>query len=210
LESATPVAITCYTPADTGPSTPPIPPSPPTEAITVIAGQVQDLQVQVQDDTQTYPSQRLPDIRRLSVHSLLSGPSNLSCLTNETNSDVRIQVKSSPPSPCHDQSDDTTTWGNEWGLKDLDVHKNDDMNPITGSPPIDIVHLELDTEIGGFGDGHYYNKPVAIKIPKSLEPLPSKLLENPMNILVSRLSSLVQLTLADTLLVFREFLRTIN
>jgi hypothetical protein len=186
---------------------PAIPPSPPTEAITVIAGQVQVLQDQVQDDTQTYPSQRLPEIRRLSVHSLLSGPSNLSCLTNETNSDVRIQVKSSPPH-CHAESDDTTTWGCDWGLKDLDIQKNDDMDAITGSLPIYFVHLELDTEIGGFGDGHYYDKPVPITIPKSLEPLPSTLLCNPMNLLVSRFSSSVQLTLADTYLVFREFLGT--
>lgn len=33
----------------------------------------------------------------------------------------------------------------------------------------------------------YYDKPVPVTIPKLLEPLPDKLLENPMNLLVSTL-----------------------
>jgi hypothetical protein len=36
-----------------------------------------------------------------------------------------------------------------------------------------------------FETGAYYDKPVHVSIPRALEPLPSRLLENPMNLLVS-------------------------
>ncbi|KAF8847856.1 hypothetical protein BDZ45DRAFT_709511 [Acephala macrosclerotiorum] len=121
-----------------------------------------------------------PDLRRLSVSSLLSGP---------------------PGIPYqNDYYQDTTTWGIDRGFKDLDIGKNDDANAISGSSPVakrDHLEFVLDDEGHtppefGFGmetnntaldSGNYYDKPVAINIPRVLEPLPNKLLENPMNLL---------------------------
>jgi hypothetical protein len=144
-----------------------------------------------------------PDLRRLSVSSLLSGPPGIPYQNERTysaksNSDIQdwsLELR--------DVYQDTTTWGIDRGFKDLDIGKNDDMNAISGSSPValrDHLDLVLDEDGGfipiefGFGmetndtafdSGGYYDKPVAICIPRALEPLPNKLLENPMNLLVS-------------------------
>jgi hypothetical protein len=162
----------------------------------ITASQPQALLDRVQDLTQSYPSERLPDVRRLSLSLLLEGALNLSYLKNHATSNARVEKQfESPPSPYYGTFDDTTTYGIDRGFKDLDIGRNNDMNAITGSSPVDDEHLELVTGIGGFGDGHYYDKPVPINIPRILEPLPNKLLENPMNLLVSGFSSFLQLTL---------------
>jgi hypothetical protein len=162
----------------------------------ITASQPQTLLDQVQDLTQSYPSQRLPDVRRLSVSSLLSTPPGRPYLRNQTTSNAsdEKQFESPPSPPYYAIYDATTTWGIDRGIKDLDIGRNDDMNAITGSSPVDNGHLEHVTGIGGFRDG-YYDKPVPINIPRILEPLPTKLLENPMNLLVGSFSSFVQITL---------------
>ncbi len=84
----------------------------------------------------------------------------------------------------------------------LDLGSNDDANAISGSSPRTSRSTSLadgdDDEPGspaefGFGlqstclegeAGGYYDKPVVILIPRSMEPLPAKLKENPMNVLV--------------------------
>lgn len=161
------------------------------------------------DGYKTYPSkvsphgvQESPDLRRLSVSSLLSGPPgmpypNERTYSNKSNSEVQdwsLELR--------DVYQDTTTWGIDRGFKDLDIGKNDDMNAISGSSPVAMRdHLDLvldedgeftpiefgfgmETNNTAFENGGYYDKPVAICIPRALEPLPSKLLENPMNLLV--------------------------
>jgi hypothetical protein len=153
--------------------------------------------------TSPHGAQESPDLRRLSVSSLLSGPPGMAY-----NNDRNYVPRSNPEVQdwsvqYQDVYQDTTTWGIDRGIKDLDIGKNDDMNAITGASPIAMRdHLELvldeDGELMpiefGFGmemnntafeNGGYYDKPVAICIPRVLEPLPSKLLENPMNLLVS-------------------------
>ena len=148
-------------------------------------------------------SQDSPDLRRLSVSSLLSGPPGIS------HQDRNNGPRSNPDSqdwtiPYQDLYQDTTTYGIDRGFTDLDIGKNDDANAISGSSPIamrDHLELVLDEEGEfipvefGFGmetfnstafeNGGYYDKPVPVCIPRALEPLPSKLLENPMNLLVS-------------------------
>jgi hypothetical protein len=88
------------------------------------------------------------------------------------------------------------------GLPDEDTPKNDDANAIMiFSPPASRENTmgwpnKPDqnndfTELGtgqrsrdmAFEPGGYYAKPVPIKIPQSLESLPSQLLENRMNLL---------------------------
>jgi hypothetical protein len=157
-----------------------------------------------------------PDLRRLSVSSLLSGPpgiSNHNERTYGTKSNSEVQDWSLE---LRDVYQDTTTWGIDRGFKDLDIGKNDDMNAISGSSPVAMrEHLDLvvdeegefmpiefgfgmDTNNTAFENGGYYDKPVAICIPRALEPLPNKLLENPMNLLVSfslALTTRLQLTL---------------
>ncbi|KAH8665225.1 fungal-specific transcription factor domain-containing protein [Tricladium varicosporioides] len=138
-----------------------------------------------------------PDVRRLSVNSLLSGPPGIP-YQSTPNSNPEVL---SWPEQYQDVYQDTNTWGIDRGIKDLDIGKNDDMNAISGSSPAamrDHLELVLNDDGGfmpvefGFGmemnntvfeNGGYYDKPVSISIPRALEPLPSKLLENPMNLL---------------------------
>ncbi|KAI1339622.1 hypothetical protein F5Y15DRAFT_416015 [Xylariaceae sp. FL0016] len=141
-----------------------------------------------------------PDVRRLSVNSLLAGPPSLRVLQDEANGGVRSML---PPSSTQGRhSSEPTFYGVDRGFPDRDLGKNDDMNAISGSSP--LLQREVpDTPVGespeelfwnefGFGvetnevndeEGGYYSKPVQIYIPRNLEPLPSKLIENPMNLL---------------------------
>lgn len=152
--------------------------------------------------TSPHGAQESPDLRRLSVSSLLSGPPGIPQY-NDRNHAPRSNPEVQDWSVLYqDVYQDTTTWGIDRGIKDLDIGKNDDMNAITGVSPVAIRdHLELvldedgelipvefgfgmETNNTAFENGGYYDKPVAISIPKALEPLPGKLLENPMNLLV--------------------------
>jgi hypothetical protein len=144
-------------------------------------------------------TQDSPDLRRLSVESLLSGPPGIP-YQNGPSSNPEVQTWSEG---YQDVYQDTTTWGIDRGFKDLDIGKNDDASAISGSSPVALRdHLELvlnedggfmpvefgfgtETHNAAFKNGGYYEKPVAICIPRALEPLPNKLLENPMNLLVS-------------------------
>jgi hypothetical protein len=145
-----------------------------------------------------------PDLRRLSVNSLLSGPPGpgLPSANDRAYVDSNNGVQDWSLQP-NDVYQDTTTYGIDRGIKDLDIGKNDDMNAISGASPIALRdHLDLvldedgqfspiefgfgmEIEPTAFENGAYYDKPVPICIPRILEPLPIKLLENPMNLLVN-------------------------
>ncbi|KUJ22643.1 uncharacterized protein LY89DRAFT_574779 [Mollisia scopiformis] len=140
------------------------------------------------------------DLHRLSVSSLLSGPPGIPQLSDRSNDRIyhpTSDVQDWLPQ-YQDQYQDTTTWGIDRGFKDLDIPRNDDHNAISGASPVALRdHLELVYDRGtpaefGFGmetyntafdSGNYYDKPVPINIPRALDPLPTKLLENPMNLL---------------------------
>ncbi|KAJ2990888.1 hypothetical protein NUW58_g2732 [Xylaria curta] len=135
---------------------------------------------------------------KLSVNSLLAGPANLRALYNDSAS----HAKGVPPVlDTQSGSNEPTFYGIDRGLHDHDLGKNDDMNAIGGSSPL-LQRESLDTPLDeptdyswnefGFGidagdaekaDGGYYSKPVSILIPQNLEPLPDRLVENPMNLL---------------------------
>ncbi|KAI1133531.1 fungal-specific transcription factor domain-containing protein [Nemania abortiva] len=136
--------------------------------------------------------------KRLSVNSLLAGPANLRALYNDSAGHTRSML---PPLDTRSNSNEPTFYGIDRGFQDYDLGKNDDMNAIGGSSPL-LQRESLDTPLEepldwswtefGFGvdnndaeeeDGGYYSKPVSIFIPQNLEPLPSRLLENPMNLL---------------------------
>lgn len=130
-----------------------------------------------------------PDVRRMSVNSLLSGPPG-----------PAGPVQYAPPSQralnartnlC--LSEVTTYYGIDSGLPDLDLGHNDDANAIQrvpeepeGPSPEDNINVGESAEgkdRGGTGPGGYYERPVPVRIPRDLEPLPAKLRDNPMNLL---------------------------
>ena len=95
---------------------------------------------------------------------------------------------------------ETETYGHDRGLPDWDLGRNNDTMAINGgNTPSEHSEFESwlnDTDLGipefgfrleskdqAFNPGGYYSSPVAIKIPKKLEPLPSTLTSNPMNLL---------------------------
>ncbi|KAI0025501.1 hypothetical protein F4780DRAFT_336287 [Xylariomycetidae sp. FL0641] len=140
-----------------------------------------------------------PDLRRLSVNSLLAGPPSLRGLPDENGGHLKSML---PPLDTRPRSaTEATYYGVDRGFPDLDLGKNDDMNAITGSSPM-LQREFLDSPFGessedaiwnefGFGvetndannEEGYYSKPVPIYIPRSLQPLPPKLRDNPMNLL---------------------------
>ncbi|KAJ4334583.1 hypothetical protein N0V87_006728 [Didymella glomerata] len=87
----------------------------------------------------------------------------------------------------------STTYGYDLGLPDFDTPRNKDDSAIAVfSPEIGTRELYSDFPFDdaeprirdmAFGKGGYYVKPVPIRIPKSLEPLPPILMENKMNLL---------------------------
>jgi hypothetical protein len=123
-----------------------------------------------------------PDLRRMSVQSLLVGPA----------AGGRRGAQHGRQYPVGDEK--YTTYGYDLGLPDLDTPHNVDENAIAiFSPPSGNLDLDGHSIYGKASDlrskdmaferGGYYAKPVPIKISKSLEPLPSLLLESPMNLL---------------------------
>jgi len=148
-----------------------------------------------------YATQEPSDPRRLSVESLLSGPPGISYEYHQGYGRRSISDSIQSPSANCGIPEEYTTYGIDRGFKDLDIGKNNDINAISGGSPVATrEHLDLvlndegqytpvefgfgihakDTEFEG---GSYYAQPVTINIPKSFEPLPPSLLENPMNLL---------------------------
>lgn len=133
----------------------------------------------------------------MSVNSLLSGPPGPDSTPYSTYVN-RGSLNAKTPL-CLNET--TTYWGIDFGFQDLDVGKNDDQNAINGLSPkvsrtqANIMFNPSDNEFNGEfglsitsndvdnGTGGYYQRPVPIRIPRELEPLPSKLRDNPMNLL---------------------------
>jgi hypothetical protein len=155
-------------------------------------------------------SQPMPDrnVRRVSVSSLLSGSPELGQARliprnpSQAYNDIVISPlldHSSPSRPRANSNTQTESYGVDRGLPDLDVPRNDDTAAINGVSPSQhgdldawLENVDLGVPEFGFGlqkrefvfaKGGYYASPVPIKIPRKLEPLPSTLLENPMNLL---------------------------
>ncbi|TLS27644.1 hypothetical protein PpBr36_05218 [Pyricularia pennisetigena] len=143
--------------------------------------------------------------RRLSVNSLLLGPPGP--LENMGPIIPGFPAGETVLPPIQAGSDDSyTCYGIDRGFVDLDVVKNDDFNAISRTHPQDVDEIvRLLEQLGKSNDGrsaqrskhqlhardengrplegHYYAKPVVVRIPRKLEPLPSKLLGNPMNMM---------------------------
>ncbi|KAK7522043.1 fungal-specific transcription factor domain-containing protein [Phyllosticta citriasiana] len=113
--------------------------------------------------------QHSSDSRRLSVNYLLTNSSPTRTNVLDSGSQHRY-----------------INYGFDVGQPDLDIPNNKDAEAIIAfSPP---AHPETSEETApgqstAFEANGYYEKPVRIKIPKELEPLPPLLLESPMNLL---------------------------
>jgi hypothetical protein len=168
-----------YTP-DTGPPKPYSPFFPPPLTPNSLTGtdDASPMDAKKQDEALYLPS----DPRRLSVQSLISGPP-----AYHSNSDFGRGRQY----PIVDST--FTTYGYDLGLPDYDSPRNNDHAAIAAfSPPSGTMYydhyvpsgsLESRSKIFVFEKGGYYVEPVPIRIPRSLEPLPSLLQENPMNLL---------------------------
>ncbi|KAK3109723.1 hypothetical protein LTR53_016708 [Teratosphaeriaceae sp. CCFEE 6253] len=117
------------------------------------------------------------DLRRLSVKSLLSDPSE----------------DSDKPRLTRWDSTGYRTQGFDHGLPDLDLPHNDDYHALLPRSPdmrrasaavseVSSSSGEPDSKQIAFEPGGYYAQPVPVKIPRSWEPLPQEL-QNPMNLL---------------------------
>lgn len=122
-------------------------------------------------------TQEQADLRRLSVKSLLSDPSDITDNTRSSSESHRFR-----------------TYGYDHGLPDFDIPRNNDMAAIGPRSPdlrrtsaavseISTSDGETDPKQIAFERGGYYAQPVAIKIPRALEPLPRELTDNPINML---------------------------
>ncbi|GIZ49628.1 hypothetical protein CKM354_001265700 [Cercospora kikuchii] len=119
-----------------------------------------------------------PDLRRLSVKSLLSDPAE----------DV------DRPKARRNESHGYRIFGYDHGLPDHDVPHNDDQNVIfprspdlrrTSTAVSEASHSSNDVEASqiAFEPGGYYQNPVPVKIPRRFDPLPDELTNNQMNLL---------------------------
>jgi hypothetical protein len=135
----------------------------------------------------------LEDPRRLSVNSLLSSPIKEQDGSNRPGSWGNYSSTGNNLSPQH------VFYGIDRGLSDFDLPRNNDKHALdVVTPPLGGVEFfesgDAGTAANEFGFGlyktntahsrrGYYSNPVPVLIPRSLEPLPSMLLENPMNTL---------------------------
>jgi hypothetical protein len=125
------------------------------------------------------------DPRRLSVQSLVNGTQDTGLQGYNSEMVTRRMY------PVTDSI--STTYGYDMGLPDFDTPRNRDHFAVSiFSPQASTRELDDDftffdgeprTRKMAFGKNGYYEKPVQIRIPKSLEPLPPLLVENKMNLL---------------------------
>jgi len=143
-------------------------------------------------DTTTVSTRQSPQLGRFSVDSLLSGPPG-----NYENKGPREKEVSRYPMTDVDGS---IIYGYDYGRPDLDLSRNNDSaaivprspDPIgsgrtsTAASPVDAASVASPAAFSkhaAFQRGGYYAQPVPIKIPRELEPLPSHITNDPMNLL---------------------------
>ena len=135
--------------------------------------------------------QAASDFRRLSVNSLLAGPF-----------DPNAVIDTSPENPLSTSQDDAKAdheaqdhsrhhhrghnqYGIDAGFVDLDLSKNDDFNALSGTAGNSkFGKMSCYRHGKAHEPGGYYSKPMPVHIPRALGQLPSKLMDNPMNLLV--------------------------
>ena len=148
-------------------------------------------------------------VRRVSVNSLLLSSPEMQHSRTRGENPAQAYADCTTPSPFPGENSPTRqraksnpqpeSYGLDRGSPDIDVPNNNDSAPINGVPPSQHGGLDAwleNAELGipefgfrlqkrefVFAKGGYYASPVPIKIPRTLQPLPSALLESPMNLL---------------------------
>lgn len=143
------------------------------------------------------PSER--EIRRVSVNSLLSGSSPEPEDRTPPGGSSERPHSSSRSEGQRSERKHSDTYGFDRGQPDLDIPKNNDIVAISAVTPSELGS-DVDSWLQGFdalpefafglqkrervfAKGGYYAQTVPIRIPRSLEPLPATLIQNPMNLL---------------------------
>ncbi|KAK7719935.1 hypothetical protein SLS64_002116 [Diaporthe eres] len=126
-----------------------------------------------------------PDVRKMSVNSLLSGPPGPVARQYAPPSERAVNARTTL---C--LSHVTTYYGVDPGFRDLDLGKNDDAHAIikssrdsTAEDDMNAVESIRTEDTSATRPRGYYSRPMPVRIPQDLEPLPSKLRDNPMNLL---------------------------
>ncbi|KAJ9216314.1 transcriptional regulator family: Fungal Specific TF [Paecilomyces variotii] len=126
-------------------------------------------------------------LRRVSVHSLLSHSAEPDAETNALRASAGDELK--PDSGTLGAAD---SYGYDYGYPDHDLNKNDDIAALKHANPEEQTEGSLQVQspqtISTPGNdtvikGDYYRQPVPVNIPRYLSPLPSALLENPINLM---------------------------
>ncbi len=139
------------------------------------------LRVAAKQQNSQYPP---PDLRRMSVQSLIHGNSSPQFRQYTPETEQGRQY------PLADTG--AITYGYDIGLPDLDTPNNDDFSALSLFNPQDDIMDMRDSAYHGeephdkniaYDNGGYYAKPVPIKISKSLGQLPPMLMENQMNLM---------------------------
>lgn len=135
----------------------------------------------------SYPANRHqpPELRRLSVNSLLSAPPE--------DYEAQPSHTSNPSHYPKTDAEGSTIYGYDYGYPDLDVSRNNDAIAIIPQSPAscrsgmspDAIEAPspVPSKEAAFQRGCYYAQPVPIRISKEFEPLPSYLTDSPMNLL---------------------------
>ena len=143
-----------------------------------------------------------PNLGRLSANSLMAA-SSADVVPNQrsSGSDGGVQqlLRSDSDGTGIGQEDESIFFGFDRGVPDTDINMNDDQNAlgVVECQSQDEGIVQKRSALGQFQasesrspakkptfeSGKYYAQPAMVKIPKTLQPLPSILLDNPMNLL---------------------------
>ncbi|KAE9578997.1 hypothetical protein CGMCC3_g5105 [Colletotrichum fructicola] len=133
------------------------------------------------------------------------GEEHPTCLNCQRTGEKHAQYNFGPPlpdlRPKEDVLEDAIFYGYDLGFRDADINQNNDLGAISktnsnvessitvmgggrgGFPPLQPSGIGLQSSVLPRMTGGYYDRPILIRIPRNLEPLPSKLRDNPMNLL---------------------------
>ncbi|KAK2798839.1 hypothetical protein FQN50_008700 [Emmonsiellopsis sp. PD_5] len=133
-----------------------------------------------------------PDYQRVSVTSLLS---KSTATASSQDGPARYATNFSMAYP----PDDSINYGVDCGNPDLDLNRNNDSIAMEHRSSLDRLNPPWNNDSGAntpdsdmdnqrklvtaFSKGGYYTRPVPVNIPRYLTPLPSTLLQNPINLL---------------------------
>jgi hypothetical protein len=124
------------------------------------------------------PALSVDKLRRVSVNSLLSRTRDAP--TKMTRIPFHDSLQYQQP-----RNSENSWYGMDPGYPDLDLHQNNDFCAIETSSliPLQSVRPQLLKKNTAYVAGGYYENPVPVEIPRSLQPLPPVLRDNQINLM---------------------------